>query len=176
MTITGNVWIFSLFLIGALLLGLGFRIYRHATNFHNPYFASLLLSISGWSVFYGFEIAATTLETKQLLAAIQYIFIAAIAPLWLLTSLILSEKSYVPSRLVAFLLAFVPLVTVAMAFTNDSHQLLWRSMNLLETPAAVFLKVQYGNYFWLHASYSYLLILWGAIRIVRSVIGTARVY
>ena len=66
----------------------------------------------------------------------------------------------------------IPLLTLVLALTNDLHHLLWSSVDLLAGIRFPALSVSYGPWFWVHASFSYLLLLIGSIQLVQ-IIGVA---
>jgi PAS domain S-box-containing protein len=74
----------------------------------------------------------------------------------------------------AGLLAVEPVLAMAAIATNGSHHLFWRSIG----PAATFsgIATVHGPLFWLHVTYSYLLLLVGAGLLIGLVVGEHHVY
>jgi signal transduction histidine kinase/CheY-like chemotaxis protein/HPt (histidine-containing phosphotransfer) domain-containing protein/PAS domain-containing protein len=66
----------------------------------------------------------------------------------------------------------IPLLTLTLALTNDLHHLLWSSVDPLASVRLRELSVSYGPWFWVHAAFSYLLLLIGSIQLVQ-IIGAA---
>src|SRR5215203_6678393 len=64
------------------------------------------------------------------------------------------------------LLSALPLVTLLLAWTNESHGLVWSSTRLGQGGPFPALEVDHGVWFWVHLSYSYLLLLVGTILLI----------
>ena len=50
-----------------------------------------------------------------------------------------------------------------LVFTNESHLLIWRQIDLVDMSPLPTLEISYGWWFWVHSAYSYILILLGTI-------------
>lgn len=127
------------------------------------------LTIAVWSFAYAWEIAAQSLPLKIFWAQVEYLGIAFLPYSWLLFSLAYTLQGR-PSRRLQFahLLAVFPLVTVILAFTNDSHHLLWRQTFFKPVQNFTVLGVTYGAWFWAHFIFSYLALLGGTLLVLRS--------
>jgi PAS domain S-box-containing protein len=66
----------------------------------------------------------------------------------------------------------IPLLTLGLALTNDLHHLLWVRVDLFTSAYFSALSVGYGPWFWVHAAFSYLLLLLGSIQLAQ-IIGAA---
>jgi signal transduction histidine kinase/CheY-like chemotaxis protein len=66
-------------------------------------------------------------------------------------------------------LLVIPLLTLALVQTNDYHHLIWAHVDLVSQSPFPALQVIYGPWFWVHAAFSYILMLIGSIRLVRSI-------
>jgi signal transduction histidine kinase len=111
---------------------------------------------------------AGTLAAKILWAKAQYFGIASVVPLWLLFT---AEYSGAPwfrrgSAVRAPMLWAVPVITLALAVTNEWHHAIWSSVTLAANGRAVY---SYGPWFWIAASYNYALLLTGSAVVVRMV-------
>ncbi|HDT13258.1 MAG TPA: diguanylate cyclase, partial [Candidatus Aminicenantes bacterium] len=52
----------------------------------------------------------------------------------------------------------IPAATVALAFTNERHHLIWSGFSLVSNGRERLLLYDHGTFFWVHAGYSYLLL------------------
>jgi len=97
------------------------------------------------------------------LSHITYVFLALTPVFWFVFSY---QYSVGHSKDIGGLFAalcVVPLLTIAIACTNQMHHLLWRR-NEIETIGSFRVNVvlEYGPWFWVHFAYSYLLYMTGA--------------
>ncbi len=70
----------------------------------------------------------------------------------------------------------IPILTLILALTNDLHHLLWSRVDLLAGIGLPALSVSYGPWFWVHAAFSYLLLLIGSIQLAQIIDLTPRIY
>ncbi|MBI1318582.1 MAG: PAS domain S-box protein [Candidatus Hydrogenedens sp.] len=127
---------------------------------------ALMAAVSIWSFFYGLEILLPTLGEKLLMAKFQYLGIAFVAPAWCLSAARLTGYEHLFSRRGMAFLMVIPVMTVAAAFTNDFHHLLWREITVGDEPAPV-LHFKYGPIFWVNNQYAWLLLMAGTVLIIR---------
>lgn len=125
-----------------------------------------LLGISAavfvWLVGTGLELAAVDIPNKLLFAKIQYIGIVALPVFWLLFILEYERKK--PPFRGLFLLGILPVINLALVWTNELHRLIW-SATLLENNVLVY---HHGPWFWIVIAYNYTLTLYGVIRVILS--------
>jgi hypothetical protein len=118
---------FTLPLLLASLAALGVARYawprRHTVGVKT--FIYLALAESLWSAAYALELGANTQETATLLIKIEYFSIASIPALWLVFAIQYTEREEWLTRRNLLLLLIVPLLTLALAWTNESHSLIW---------------------------------------------------
>ena len=117
-----------------------------------------------WLVGYGFEIGLTDLDSKVFWSQVQYLGIVTVPVTWFAFAMVYTGRErWLTPRAVA-LLAAVPLVTLALVWTDGAHGLIWDKISI--GPSGIFLSLDYGPWFWVHAAYSYFLALLGAGLIV----------
>ncbi|MBI4203294.1 MAG: PAS domain-containing protein [Chloroflexi bacterium] len=127
-----------------------------------------------WSLGYAGELISTDLALKLSFAKFQYVAIASIPATWLMLVLQYTERErwIVPWK--AGLLGVVPLLTVLLVWTTESHGLVWRTMTLDLRGSFPILAITYGPWFWLHVVYSYLLFVTGMLILVSELQGASR--
>jgi len=126
------------------------------------------LAVFEWCIAYALEILGANLSTKILWGKSEYIGIAALPLFWFIFAFNYTNQHRQLSRRHMGLLAFLPLVTIVLAFTNESHGLIWKETQVIQAGAFSLLEVNHGWWFWLHSTYSYLLLAAGTILIGRS--------
>ncbi len=116
-----------------------------------------------WSVFFVFEFRAGTFAGKVFYSDIQWLGVVVIPVAWLLFALEYTGRDhYVRPRYVA-LLSVVPVVTVVLAATNASHDLLYLDTELVTEAGRQVLDRTGGPWYWVITGYTYLLGLLGSI-------------
>ncbi len=132
-----------------------------------------IIAISGalavWAVGYALEIAGADLAAKFFWGQVQYLGIALVPFFWLMFVLAYTQQFYPWNwRRLRWLIVF-PLITITLAFTTSWHGLIWATAYVKESGALRVLGVTYGAWFWLHFVCSYVLLLAGAVILLRVV-------
>jgi signal transduction histidine kinase/PAS domain-containing protein len=74
------------------------------------------------------------------------------------------------------LLAVEPIVTLALVWTNEIHGLIWSRVTVTSTEPYLEVSREYGDWFWIHAAYSYLLLGIGAYLLLAMAVRLRRTY
>ena len=87
-----------------------------------------------------------------------YFGITLIPVAWLIFTLYYTNQSKWSTRRNFIIMSILPVITLAMVWTNNFHHLMWTSISLdTGTSPPVDIAIQ-GAYWWVHAVYSYSLI------------------
>ena len=93
-------------------------------------FSILLFILFEWGISYVLELAAVDLESKTLWAIIKFVGVAASPVAWLTFAFeYTGRKAWMNARRLA-MLSIIPLTTMILLSTNESHRLFWTSRNL----------------------------------------------
>ena len=130
--------------------------------------ALLSLACAEWSLGYALEIASADLADKIFWGKSQYIAIVSIPLLWVIFAYSYSTNGTRMTRRNLGLLSIIPLITLLLAFTTESHRLIWQEIGIHTDGTFSALEVTHGTWFWLYWIYSYVLLIAGTIFIVRS--------
>lgn len=172
MTLQFTPYTLPLLCAALLALGLGIYAWRHRdTNGAGP-FAALMIGAAQWSLFYALELTFVALPIKIICTNIMYFGVLAVPAFWLVFT-----KHYSGQQNVSLNWLWIePIITLIMAWTNPYHELL-HSRRYIETLGSfdVYL-VEHGSYFWVHTAYSYVLLVWGSILLVRRLIHVPQLY
>ena len=131
-------------------------------------FIGLMLAVTLWSVGYALELLGADLATKLVWARVQYLGITSVPVAWLIFALQYTSRSHWLTHRRLFLMAIVPLLVLALVWTNDVHHLIWRSTELDPRGSFSILVVTYGPMFWVFAAYTYLLLLFGSFLLLQA--------
>lgn len=129
----------------------------------------LLVAVAVWAGADALESASIPLPQKIWCAKIAYLGIASVSPLWFLSAVEYSQHGDWLTRRIRRLLWLVPLLTIALAFTNEWHHLVWS--RIVPTSPAPGAEVSYhhGPWFWLAVAYNYLLLATGTLLLLRAI-------
>jgi PAS domain S-box-containing protein len=139
-------------------------------------FTILNLGLIIWSLANAAEFMVLDLGTKVFLSNIAYIGITTVPAAWLAFSLEYTGREKWLTRRNVALLFIEPVFVLVIAFTNDYHHLFRTTETLDTSTAIVSLDSEFGSGFWVHAVYSYVLLLGGVIALLEASIRSPRIY
>jgi hypothetical protein len=128
--------------------------------------ALLMAGLCVWAAGYALELSVADLLTKIFWAKVEYVGIATVPLAWLAFALQYSGREGWLAGRNLILLSALPLVTLLLAWTNEAHELIWSSTGLNENGPFPALEVDHGAWFWVHWSYSYLMLLLGTVLLI----------
>ncbi len=137
---------------------------------------ALGLCIGLGAVFYFLELISADLQVKLFWAGLKYPLIAAIPVA--LSAFVLrfaGWQNWPGKRLLPFLLV-IPALTVLVVSTNSHHHLFWQDIELVVYPGYSSLRAARGPWFWVHAGYSYGLILSTSAAALSTLVQLGRAY
>ncbi|PTN07937.1 histidine kinase N-terminal 7TM domain-containing protein [Mangrovibacterium marinum] len=153
----------SLFLLLSGIAGLmvALFLYRFRGAPGVVFLALLQTSIAIWTICYFFEYSATTANLKLRWSQLSYLGITFI-PVWFyLFSINFKSREHKVSVRIKLPLISVALMFIVLVFTNDWHQLHWKSMTINEQHNTSI--YQYGPAFWLLYVFIYGFITLGLV-------------
>lgn len=127
----------------------------------------LMLGCALWSLAHFFTIAAVPLQAKVWSLRLLYIGVVLLpACIWIFVSQYRGHGTTSPRRFL--LLAVEPVAVVVFVWTDWATPYFWSDISLATYQENSFLVVRYGIGFWLHATYSYVLLLGATLRMVQA--------
>jgi PAS domain S-box-containing protein len=159
-----------LFAAAAIAGGLSWFTWRNRRTPGATPFSILLFTLFQWGSCYILQLAATDLQTKIFWANITFIGVVATPVVWLIFALEYTGRKtwFNIQRLI--LLSILPVITIIIIFTNSYHKLFRTSITLAEDGGFLLLNTTNGPWFWVHAAYTYALIMIGLVLIVRALL------
>jgi len=101
-----------------------------------------------------------TVDSAILLASqFAYIGIALTPVAWFLFAITYSQRVRKVSRHALNTISFIPMITLLLALSNAGHGLIWSDWEFVEIDGYRGLATEHGFWFFVHAVYSYSLIL-----------------
>lgn len=126
----------------------------------------LVMMLAGqvtWSVCLFYQLRAPTLASKVFWEQLTWVGIVVIPIAWLLFVLEFTGRDRYATAKYVGALAVVPAVTVVLALTSQSHDLLYAESRLVEFQGRQFLHRERGPWLWVITGYTYLLGALGSI-------------
>jgi len=128
----------------------------------------MMLAAGWWSAGALVEHASSEAAVKVFWAALEYPGIMAVAPLWLLFAADYAGRGARLRGRRAAALAIMPVLTVALVWTNGWHHLVWTTITPSSTAPGAALVYRHGPWFWAAAAYNYALLLAGTVVLIAS--------
>lgn len=129
-------------------------------------FVFLMIAIAEWSLASMGHWLADSVEMKLAWAQVQYVGIVSAPPLWWTFASEYGGVSWARRRTVVLATWIIPFITLALAVTNPLHQAIWTDVSLTPNGGAIY---HHGWWFWIAASYNYVLLLGGSVVLARAV-------
>ena len=139
-------------------------------RYHEPGAKSFMIamaSVSVWSFAYAFEIMHSDLAGKMIWHKIIYTMSSAVPAFWLLFVWQQEHHSLWRARIVPILLMIEPVIYTILTWTNESHKLLWVTIDVTHTDALPQLVLNRGIGFYVHTGITYVLVLVSVIYFLR---------
>ena len=130
-------------------------------------FGWLMLAVALWSFTSALHTLVGDRALRVVIAKIQYLGVAPVGVLWLLFTTEYSRLDWTRDRLLRAALWLVPAITLVLTTTNEQHYFYWSAITEVPSAAGSRLEYRAGPWYWVHAGYSYLLVLIGTLTLVR---------
>jgi PAS domain S-box-containing protein len=176
MSMQFTLYLVPLFLASSISGALAIYTWRHRQTPGAIPFTIMMAALFEWGLIYILELAATDLPTKMLFRTITFIGVLTTPTTWFLFALEYTSNRPWITRQRLLLLSIMPLATFIMILTNESHGLFWATQELATVGPYLVIDSINGAGFWVHAMYSYILLLIGAILIIRNILRWPRQY
>jgi signal transduction histidine kinase len=163
------------YLINFLLtLAIAFVAWRRRRTPGALAFTGVMLCATVWSFAQFFESGADTLQGKVFWSQVQYLGGAFVSTFWFVFAVRYSGVHFAEGRRVMWLFV-IPLITLGLAWTNPLHQLVWARIDLTPAALPVVAIYHHGFWFWIFATYSYVLVITGSVLLIREAIYAPRI-
>ena len=131
-------------------------------------FAILMSAVALWAFTAFFEFIAYDFATKAFSYGLKYLFVAVVPVAWFSFGLYYANRlRSLSSKQILFLMV-IPGITIALVATNPMHHLMFTSFRVHTFEGGRLLFSDFGPWFWIHAAYSYLLLMIGFFYLVKS--------
>jgi PAS domain S-box-containing protein len=171
-----HIWYVPLLLIAAVLsTALALHAARRIAAPGAAMFMWLMLAVAVWCWGYAFQLGSVARPAKVFWTRVQYIGVVAAPATWLAFVLQYVGQGRWLTRRNSALLVVEPVIVWLLILTNDAHHLIWTSVRAVALEGGLgILQVTHGPMFWVHAVYSWLLLLVGSALLVPHVLDSPR--
>ncbi len=138
--------------------------------------AALMSAITAWVLIYLLEVRGSDPMMKAFAFQAKFLCIVAIPVIWLVFSLYYSGRGAWVTWRTLLLLSIVPVITTVIIWTNDSHHLMWGNREMIQNGELFVFISETNIWFWVHAAYSYILILGGDYLLFRQFSSSPSLY
>ncbi|RPI32422.1 MAG: GAF domain-containing protein, partial [Chloroflexota bacterium] len=171
-----TAYILPLILSAAIASILWFYSWKHRQVTGAGPFATIMLLMAAWSLLYAAEFASSTLGMKLFwsnLASVCFILV----PLVMFTLAVqYTGRGLWLTRTRLSLLSIVPVATILLYWTDGLHHLVRQAIFLDTSGPFPALVSTPGPWFWVHAFYSYLLLMISIIMLGLALMHTPTIY
>lgn len=148
---------------------------RRARHEINRNLGWVFAGASFWVLTSLLELATTSLEWKIIWSKFQYVSVGFLPMVWL--RLAVEYTGLGRSFLARWRWFYIhPVLLLLAVWTNEYHQLIWRSVELIESGGFIYADFTGGPLYWLNVAYIYLLLVWGTAYFLHFIVGSPRIY
>ena len=139
-------------------------------------FAWMMFGMSLWSFTYSLELFFPSISAKIFFTQIEYIGIVISPVFMLFFAFDYTGNSHVLTPRARTLIWFIPILTLFLVWTNPTHHLMWDGETLIQDSGMVLLSIHNKPFFWIHALYSYFLLLVAGVMLIMEFISRPGIY
>jgi PAS domain S-box-containing protein len=176
MNSTTTLYALPLAVAVALAATLALYAWRRRSTPGAPFFAIVMLALTEWTLGYALELTSNDLSAAIFWAKMQYLGLASMPVGWLLFALHWAGYTRWLTRRNLLLLLIIPLLTLTLVVTNETHGLIWRRVTLTAIGPFIALRPSYGPWFVIHILFSHLLLAIGSGILVQRMRGMPLLY
>lgn len=169
-------YVLLLFIAAAISIGLAFYAWRRRPAVGVVPFVWLMLAVAEWSLVYALRLVSADLPAKLLWSKVRYLGILTVPTAWLVFVLQYTGREKWLTRLNLVILSIEPLAVLLLVWTNDWHGLYWSDVSLATSGSMLIWNASYGVAHWVHAAYTYLLLLFSTLLLVQVFIRSLHPY
>ena len=169
-------FVVPLILASVLSIGIGVAIWRRRPAPGVMPFIVLTGAVAFWSAMNAVELVQTSLNAKFFFSSLQYFGITAAPAAWMLFAAEYTGREAWITRRNILLLMIEPSLAILFVFTNPLHHLFHAQFTLGTEGSLRTLDVAFGPIFWIHAVYSYILMLTGTGLLIQAFFRAPQLY
>lgn len=139
-------------------------------------FAWMTFGMSLWSFTYSLEIFFPSVSQKLFFTQIEYFGIISSPVYMLFFAVDYTGNSHILTPRARALIWIIPILTLILVWTNPMHHLMWDGETLIKESGLSLLWIRQKPFFWIHALYSYLLMLVAGVMLIIELVNRPGIY
>jgi PAS domain S-box-containing protein len=139
-------------------------------------FARTMFGLSIWSFACSMELFFPSPALKLLSSKVAFLGMMSIPVFLLFLSFEYIGKSHLLTLQTRLLIWVIPLLTLLLVWTNESHHLIWDMEAISETNGLKLLEVHYGLFFGVQFVFSFLLMIYACVLLIKEMIHRPGIY
>jgi PAS domain S-box-containing protein len=137
----------------------------------------ILLASVFWMLMSALEVASDSLPTKLVFFKMHFVGVLIVPTTWLILTMQLSGYERWVKRSNLVVLSVVPVITLLLIFTNESHGLMWSNITLNSVDPFLPLNANRELGYWLLIlGYNYVALMFAVVIFVRRVVASRSLY
>jgi PAS domain S-box-containing protein len=157
-----NIFSITLLASGISTALMSLFIFRQLKGSSNG-FVWIMVSITFWTLFYGLELASTSLTDMLFWINFEYLGIALLPACWIMFVIRFTGREKWLTPTIVSLILLVPLVTLLLVWTNKWHHLHYAQVSVDTGSNFPLLVIVPGMAYWVLTVYFYAMLAWGSI-------------
>jgi PAS domain S-box-containing protein len=159
----------------AIVAAIRFTLLHHEVR--NKVSVLIVLGSVIWLLMSALVVASDSLPTKLVFYKMQFVGVVIVPTTWLILTMQLSGHERWIKRSNLVMLSAVPVITLLLIFTNESHGLMWSNITLNSVDPFLPFNENRGLGYWLLIlGYSYVALMFAIIIYVRRVVASRSLY
>ena len=168
-----TLYVIFLFVAAAILVWFALRAWHRRGTPGAMALAVLMAAGAIWAVAYALSLGTAEPSMRIFWSEFSYLGIVVVPLAWFIFALQYTGREGWVTRRALALLAVEPTAAIILIFTNEAHGLFWSSRGSSTTGPFPIVESVYGPFFWVHLSYSYLLLLVGTVFLTQALVSSA---
>ena len=139
-------------------------------------FAWMMFGMSFWSFTYSFELFFPAISAKIFFTQIEYIGIV-ISPVYMLFfAFDYTGNRHLITQRTRALIWLIPILALILVWANPTVRLMWDGETLVREGGLTLLSIDQKPFFWIHALYSYLMLLVAGVMLIIELVNRPGIY
>ena len=139
-------------------------------------FMWIMTAVSVWLISDILWMASHDIPIKLFFNAMQFFGIVTVPVAWLIFAFSYTSRQLWITRRRLLFLSIIPSITMVLVWTNGLHQWVWQRGEFFEDGGLLLMEWRAAPWFWVHSVYSYSLLLFGTILLVRTAFSSANIH
>lgn len=169
-------YVFPLLIAATMATMLALFAWRHRTAPGARSFTALMFAAAWWSIAYVLQLSSENLQTKIIFHNVSFLGIVTVPTAWLAFAIEHTGHTRWLTRRRLLLLTIFPLLTALTIWTNGWHH--WFRYGAIISTSGSYRLLDFTNgpAFWIHAAYSYALLMAGTFLLLQAFIHSPHIY